>query len=93
MAGLLVLSAGSSSIKFSPFSASHRPESGDVALPSRPTEEGILRYGAHGLSYEYIASVLPDVAGAAVAGGRVIVAHLGAGARETPERPFAEMDI
>ena len=50
------------------------------ALPRRLTEEGILRYGFHGLSYEYIASVLPDVAGPAVAHGRVAVAHLGAGA-------------
>ncbi len=37
------------------------------------------RYGFHGLSYEYIASVLPQVA-PEVAGGRVIVAHLGSGA-------------
>ena len=50
------------------------------ALPRRLTELGILRYGFHGLSYEYIASILPDVAGPSVASGRVIVAHLGAGA-------------
>ncbi|OJU30404.1 MAG: acetate kinase [Nitrobacter sp. 62-13] len=50
------------------------------ALPRRLTEEGILRYGFHGLSYEYIASILPDIAGLAAARGRVIVAHLGAGA-------------
>lgn len=50
------------------------------ALPRRLTEEGILRYGFHGVSYEYISSILPDVAGLAVARGRVIVAHLGAGA-------------
>ncbi len=49
------------------------------ALPRRLTEEGILRYGFHGLSYEYISSILPDVAGLAVARGRVVVAHLGAG--------------
>ncbi len=40
---------------------------------------GLQRYGFHGLSYEYIASVLPDVA-PEVASGRVIVAHLGSGA-------------
>jgi acetate kinase len=40
---------------------------------------GVQRYGFHGLSYEYIASVLPDVA-PAIAGGRVVVAHLGSGA-------------
>src|SRR5665647_2286828 len=33
------------------------------ALPRRLTTEGIRRYGFHGLSYEYIASVLPDVLG------------------------------
>ena len=37
------------------------------------------RYGFHGLSYEYIASVLPGTA-PELAGGRVIVAHLGSGA-------------
>ena len=39
----------------------------------------IRRYGFHGLSYEYIASVLPDVA-PEIAGKRIIVAHLGSGA-------------
>jgi acetate kinase len=50
------------------------------ALPRRLTAEGIRRYGFHGLSYEYIASVLPDILGLAEADGRVVVAHLGAGA-------------
>lgn len=50
------------------------------ALPRQLTEEGVLRYGFHGLSYEYIASILPEIAGADIARGRVIVAHLGAGA-------------
>ena len=49
------------------------------ALPRHYRDEGILRYGFHGLSYEYIASVLPDYAGKK-AQGRVIVAHLGNGA-------------
>src|SRR5204863_5097795 len=40
---------------------------------------GVQRYGFHGLSYEYIASVLPEVA-PDIAAGRVIVAHLGSGA-------------
>jgi acetate kinase len=39
----------------------------------------LQRYGFHGLSYEYIASVLPEVA-PEIAKGRVIVAHLGSGA-------------
>ena len=50
------------------------------ALPRKLSEEGVRRYGFHGLSYEYIASVLPDVAGSEVADGRVVVAHLGNGA-------------
>ena len=50
------------------------------ALPTRLTAEGIRRYGFHGLSYEYIASVLPDVLGPVAANGRVVVAHLGSGA-------------
>ncbi|CAG0970558.1 acetate kinase [Rhodocyclaceae bacterium] len=49
------------------------------ALPRRITAQGVRRYGFHGLSYEYIADVLPDHLGAR-AEGRVIVAHLGNGA-------------
>lgn len=50
-----------------------------VPLPSAICGDEVLRYGFHGLSYEYIASVLPQVA-PEIAGGRVIVAHLGSGA-------------
>lgn len=49
------------------------------ALPRPLAEAGVLRYGFHGLSYAYIAGVLPNYIGAA-ADGRVIVAHLGSGA-------------
>jgi len=49
------------------------------ALPYDYYERGIRRYGFHGISYEYIASILPQVA-PAIAEGRVIVAHLGSGA-------------
>ena len=48
-------------------------------LPRRYTDEGVRRYGFHGLSYEYIASVLPEHDPAAAA-GRTVVAHLGNGA-------------
>ena len=48
------------------------------ALPYSLYEEGIRRYGFHGLSYEYIASVLP-VTAPEIAHGRVVVAHLGNG--------------
>ena len=50
-----------------------------VPLPRDIRARGVQRYGFHGLSYEYIASVLPAVA-PDVAHGRVIVAHLGSGA-------------
>jgi acetate kinase len=50
------------------------------ALPRAITDQGVRRYGFHGLSYEYIASVLPDVLGSVAAEGRVVVAHLGNGA-------------
>jgi acetate kinase len=49
------------------------------ALPAAITDLGVRRYGFHGLSYEYIASVLPHVAPGAAA-GRTVVAHLGNGA-------------
>ncbi|MEQ1800876.1 MAG: acetate/propionate family kinase [Gammaproteobacteria bacterium] len=52
---------------------------GVVPLPREICSRGIQRYGFHGLSYEYIASVLPQVA-PEIAAGRVIVAHLGSGA-------------
>jgi acetate kinase len=48
------------------------------AIPRELDEQGVRRYGFHGLSYEYIAGVLPEHLGKA-ADGRVIVAHLGNG--------------
>jgi len=62
--------------------AFHRrhPELADwFALPRRFYDEGIRRYGFHGLSYEYIAHALPEVA-PEIADGRVVIAHLGSGA-------------
>jgi acetate kinase len=50
-----------------------------VPLPIEIRSKGVQRYGFHGLSYEYIASVLPKVA-PDIARKRVIVAHLGSGA-------------
>jgi acetate kinase len=49
------------------------------ALPAEITERGVRRFGFHGLSYEYIASVLPKH-DAKSARGRVVVLHLGNGA-------------
>jgi acetate kinase len=50
-----------------------------VPLPRDVCRGVVQRYGFHGLSYEYIASVLPQAA-PEIAAGRVIVAHLGSGA-------------
>jgi acetate kinase len=49
------------------------------ALPPEITERGVRRYGFHGLSYAYIASVLPRY-DARAAAGRTVVLHLGNGA-------------
>ncbi|MEE7456887.1 acetate kinase [Methylorubrum populi] len=49
------------------------------AIPHDLTDQGLVRYGFHGLSYQHIADVLPDIAGER-ARAKVIVAHLGHGA-------------
>lgn len=49
------------------------------ALPLEYAEAGVIHYGFHGLSYEYIASVLPEYDTRA-ASGRTVVLHLGNGA-------------
>jgi len=61
------------------FHRDHDALADHYAIPHQLHAEGIRRYGFHGLSYEYIAKRLPQVA-LNVAGGRVIVAHLGSGA-------------
>ena len=48
------------------------------AIPHALSDEGVIRYGFHGLSYAYIAGVLPEYLGP-LADRRVIVAHLGNG--------------
>ena len=61
------------------FHRSH-PELADrFALPEALYDAGVRRYGFHGLSYEYVAGRLPEVA-PALAKARVVVAHLGSGA-------------
>lgn len=50
-----------------------------VPLPSEMRRQGVQRYGFHGLSYEFVAQALHEVA-PEIASGRVIVAHLGSGA-------------
>ncbi len=52
-------------------------------LPSNFVKKGLLRYGFHGLSYEYIIDELHRKEGKDVANGRIIIAHLGHGASMT----------
>lgn len=61
------------------FHRGHAPHTDCYALPWDYYEHGVRRYGFHGLSYEYIAERLSEVA-PEVARGRIIVAHLGSGA-------------
>jgi len=61
------------------FHRGHEPVAEIVPLPADIRATGVQRYGFHGLSYEYVASVLPQAA-PGIASGRVIVAHLGSGA-------------
>jgi len=60
------------------FHRSQPPVAQAFALPKSITDRGVIRYGFHGLSYEYIASVLPGCDKRAAA-GRTIVLHLGNG--------------
>jgi len=48
-------------------------------IPRGLTEEGLLRFGFHGLSYAHVAGMLPTLVGD-TAKGRIVVAHLGHGA-------------
>ncbi len=61
------------------------------ALPRELHEAGVRRYGFHGLSYDYIASALRERA-PALANGRVVIAHLGAGASMCAMRDGQSID-
>lgn len=61
------------------FHRDHGALADHYAIPHQLHTEGVRRYGFHGLSYEYICRRLPDIA-PDIAGGKVIVAHLGSGA-------------
>ncbi len=61
------------------FHRGHPDVADRYALPEQFYAEGIRRYGFHGLSYEYVASQLPELA-PDIAQSRVVVAHLGSGA-------------
>ncbi|MCA1453900.1 acetate/propionate family kinase [Bradyrhizobium sp. BRP22] len=55
------------------------PPMSRFALPRHFEQEGMRRYGFHGLSYEFIARHLRDIA-PEIAAKRVVIAHLGSGA-------------
>ena len=59
------------------FHRTNPPVAQAFAIPRELSAEGVKRYGFHGLSYEYIARVLPEHTGRGE--GRVVVAHLGNG--------------
>lgn len=61
------------------FHRAHGELADRFAIPEALYDEGIRRYGFHGLSYEYISQALLDIAPEA-AKGRVVVGHLGSGA-------------
>jgi acetate kinase len=61
------------------FHRDHDRLADSYAIPLELHEEGVRRYGFHGLSYEYVSARFKEIAPKA-AEGRVIVAHLGSGA-------------
>jgi acetate kinase len=61
------------------FHRGHGALADHYAIPEPLYQQGVRRYGFHGLSYEYIAQRLPHVS-ADLAQKRVVVAHLGSGA-------------
>ena len=63
-----------------------------LPIPRRYEAKGVRRYGFHGLSYSYLMRELERVAGAEVAKGRVILAHLGNGASMAAVRSGQPID-
>jgi acetate kinase len=61
------------------FHRGHPAVADRFAIPDALYQEGVRRYGFHGLSYQYIAGAMKTAA-PQIAGGRVVVAHLGSGA-------------
>ena len=71
----------------------HMPEVAQrIPLPRSLWNEGVLRYGFHGLSYEYIMAKLRELAGEEAANGRVLIAHLGNGASMAAVRAGKSID-
>lgn len=61
------------------FHQGHPAIAGIIPLPMGICKSGLKRYGFHGLSYEYVTSMLPGIA-PEIAKSRIIIAHLGSGA-------------
>jgi acetate kinase len=61
------------------FHSEHPFEEAAFALPRSYYEEGVRRYGFHGLSYDYVTRQMARIA-PGVADGRIVIAHLGNGA-------------
>ena len=62
------------------FHATLPPQRRRLPLPREFADEGIVRYGFHGLSYENIAEQAPKVFGEKIAAGNIVALHLGNGA-------------
>jgi acetate kinase len=62
------------------------------ALPRDLLDEGILRLGYHGLSYEFVTGELARQAGDPAARGRVVIAHLGNGCSMAAVREGRSID-
>ena len=63
-----------------------------LSIPRRYFDEGVQRFGFHGLSYGFLMDELKNVAGEAAARGRVILAHLGSGASMAAVRDGKSLD-
>lgn len=63
-----------------------------ISIPRHYYEEGIQRYGFHGISYAYLLEELRSVAGDDKANGRIILAHLGNGASLAAVKNGKSMD-
>jgi acetate kinase len=63
-----------------------------LPIPRRYFDQGIRRYGFHGLSYAFLMDELKRVAGEAAARGRIILAHLGNGASMAAVQDGASID-
>lgn len=63
-----------------------------LPIPRKYENQGIRRYGFHGLSCEFILRKLKDIAGPEAANGRIIIAHLGNGVSLTAVRGGKSVD-